>query len=110
MLITKTQPNITVPISEGTVLTIQGNAGESKVVVLENLDAANTLTYKWQYSSDGAVWIDLAASTTLAPTDHVTQVLTSYVYHRLRASGNLTLAAKVDVYQTFNNIFSFVNL
>jgi hypothetical protein len=110
MLVSKVQPNITVAVSEGTVLTVQGNAGETKSVTLENLDAANTLSYKWQYSSDGVTWTDVAPTATLAPTDHVHTDLTTYVYHRLRASGNLTMAAKVDVYQAFNNIFSFVNL
>jgi hypothetical protein len=110
MLVSKVQPNITVPVSEGTVLTVQGNAGETKSVVIENLDAANILTYKWQTSSDGSVWTDVAAFTTLAPTEHIHMDLTTYVYHRLRAYGNLSMAAKVDVYQSFNNIFSFVNL
>lgn len=110
MLVSKTQPNITVPLTEGTVLTVQGNAAEVKAVTLENLDAASTLTYRFQWSDDGATWTDVAANTTLAPLAHVKVDLTAHVYHRLRAEGNLLIAAKVDVYQSFNSIFSFVNL
>jgi len=110
MFVSKVQPNITVAISEGTVLTVQGNAAEVKSVVIENLDAANTLTYKWQSSDDGSTWTDVAASATLAPTEHIHADLSAHVYHRLRASGNLLISVKVDVYQSFNNIFSFVNL
>lgn len=110
MLVVKNQPTITVPLAEGTVLTVQGNAGESKIVTIENLDPASTLTYRFQYSSDGVTWTDVAANTTLAPLAHIDITLDTYVYHRLRASGNLLIAAQVQAYQTFNSIFSFVNL
>ncbi len=110
MLVVKTQPNITVAIGEGTVLTVQGNAAESKIITIENLDLSSTLTYRFQSSSDGVTWTDVASDTTLAPTAHIDIVLDTFVYHRLRASGNLIIAAQVQAHQSFNAIFSFVNL
>jgi len=110
MHVSKYQPAITVDIAEGTVLTVQGLASESKVIKIQNLDLANTLTYKFQYSLDGATWTDLAVSATLAPEAHIVTTLTTYVFHRLRASGNLTIAVEVSAYQAWNDVFSFVNL
>lgn len=110
MFVIKTEPSVTVTLAEGTAFTVQGNAAESKIVTIENLDAASTLTYRFQYSSDGSAWTDVAADTTLAPTAHIDITLDTYVYHRFRASGNLLISVQVAAFQSFNNIFSFVNL
>jgi hypothetical protein len=96
MNITKSEPQLSVAVSEGTVCTIQGLAAQSHLVVIENLDAANTLTYRFQYSNDGSSWTDVAADATLAPTLRVRATLTGSVFYRLRASGNLNIAVKVD--------------
>jgi hypothetical protein len=110
MLISKTIPNLAVAVSEATAVTITGPAAESKHIVLENLDASNTLTYKWQYSDDGLVWTDVAAFTTLSPEDWVHTDLSAHLMHRLRAYGNLTVAIKADITIASTTTISFLNL
>lgn len=96
MYISKHEPRLTVPATEGTVLTIQGLAAQRHRVVHENLDGANTLTWRWQSSNDASSWVDVAADTTLAPGLRVQSELIGSIFYRLRASGNLAIAAKVD--------------
>lgn len=80
-------------------------------VVIENLDAANTLTWKFQASNDATTWVDEAADTTLAPGSRVSVSLSGSVFYRLRASGNLSIAVKVDAEQDIvNATFSFHNI
>lgn len=106
----KIQPLAEVPLSEGTVFTVQGPAAMTKMIVLENLDQANTMTWKFQYSDDGAAWTDVAVATTLAPGVAVHVDLTAHVFHRLRASGDLNIAVEAGVQMPFNDSFNFFNL
>lgn len=108
MFVTKTEPQISVPATEGTVLTVQGPATAEKHVVLHNLDGASTLTYRFQSSDDGSTWVDVAADATLAPGLELEVELTGATFHRLRASGNLNIAAKVDASVAFLGTFTFI--
>lgn len=112
MFVTKVQPCLTIPLAEGTVATVQGSAGATKIAELCNLDGANTITYKWQFSDDGAIWTDIGVAAPIAPGNSVTTLLTAHVFHRLRASGNLTATAalKVQSVMDWNAVMSFVNL
>lgn len=96
MYISKHEPQLTVPVSEGTVFTIQGLAAQRHRVVHDNLDGANTLTWRFQSSNDGSTWTDVAADTTLAPGLRVQNELSGSIFYRLRASGNLSISVKVD--------------
>jgi hypothetical protein len=106
----KTQPQVVIPLTEGTVFVVQGPASMTKMVVLENLDQANTMTYKFQFSDDGTIYTDVAAFTTLAPGAAVHVDLTAHVFHRLRAFGDLLIAVEVGVQMPFNAAFNFFNL
>jgi hypothetical protein len=108
MFVTKSEPQISVGATEGTTFTVQGAAGATKRVAIKNLDSANTLTYRYQFSDDAQTWTDVATDTTLAPGAEVETDLTAHVFHRLRASGNLNIAAKVDSSVAFQNTFTFI--
>ena len=84
--------------SEGTVFVVRGTATQERIVTIENLDAVNTLTYKYQESNTGADadYVDVAANTTLAPGARITTVLTGFIFYRLRGSGSLNIAVQVS--------------
>jgi hypothetical protein len=98
-------PYLNVPVSEATIFTVQGPAATAKTVVVENLDATNTMTYKYQYSDDGVTYTDAATFTTLAPAARVRSNPVNHIWWRLRASGNLYIAVKVDYEGTFSGTF-----
>jgi len=110
MIVAHVQPNITVPLAEATVLELVDADPTGRLVILENLDLANTMTYKWQTSPDRSVWTDLAASTTLAPLTAIGMMLTSANnFHRLRASGNLTAAVGILRHRSFSGALPLIN-
>jgi hypothetical protein len=108
MFVTKTEPNIAVGVSESTVFSIQGLAAVPKETVIDNLDQANTLTYKWQYSDDDSTWTDVAVESTLAAGGSLRTTLTDHVFYRLRASGSLDISAMVEARVAFANQFTFI--
>jgi hypothetical protein len=106
----RTQPQVVVPLAEGTVLTVQGPAAITKKVHIENLDSSNTLTWKFQSSDDGVTWTDVAASTTLAPLGNVHVDLVAHIMHRLRASGDLDIAVECAARTAFSGTISFLSI
>lgn len=107
MFVTRTHPMLTVPLLAGTVFNILGPAVLTKRVTMDNLDQANTLSYKFQYSDDGTTWTDVAAITTLAPLASVHVDLTAHIYHQMVASGDLDIAVEVAVRVANTTSFSF---
>ena len=107
MFVTRTHPMLTVPLLSGTVFNILGPAVLTKRVTMDNLDQANTLTYKFQWSDDGTTWTDVAASTTLAPGASVHVDLTAHIYHQMVGSGDLDIAVEVAVRVANVTTFSF---
>lgn len=110
MFVVKTQPNVTVPLLSGDILTIQASAATTKRVMIENLDVANTLTYKFQWSDDAATWTDVAVAAALAPLASFHVDLAGHIFHKLVASGDLDIAVEVAGRMAYNNIFSFVTI
>ena len=108
MFVTKSEPQINVGPTEGTIFTVQGSAGITKSVALKNLDGASTLTFRYQFSDDGQSWTDVGPDTTLAPGAEVETGLIDHVFHRLRASGNLDIATKLDASVPFVSTFTFI--
>src|SRR5688572_8104701 len=105
------QPVVSVPLSEGTIFDFVGSDVVGKLVILENLDAANTLTYKWQTSNDQTTWTDVAANATIAPTAAAAFLLTQNApFIRLRASGNLSAAVAVLRRSAFASRFALVTV
>ncbi len=97
MFVTQNEPALVVGASEGTVFVVRGTATQERVVTIENLDAVNTLTFKYQESNTGADadYTDVDANTTLAPGARTTVVLTGFVFYRLRGAGSLNIAVQV---------------
>jgi hypothetical protein len=106
----RTQPRIAVALAEGTVLTVQGPAAIPKKVHIENLDQANTLSYKFQYSDDNVSWTDVSPTTTLAPLGDVHIDLTAHIFHRLRAAGDLDIAVECGARVAFTGTISFLSI
>jgi len=101
------EPEIAAGVSEATLFTLIGTDAIGKMVIVENLDQANTLTYKWQWSNDQVTWTDIAAATTLSAGDSIGFLRTEvYQYLRLRGSGNLNVAVAVLRVQSFSGNFS----
>ncbi len=98
MFITKVEPRLAVPVTEGTVVTVHSVAGQDVDVVVDNLSTTNTLVYKWQSSPDGLAWADVAAFANVAPNTRAIATLNVALatHYRLRASGNLDVAVKAD--------------
>ncbi len=87
--------DIDVPLTETEVLRVVDAAGTvGRLFVLENLDTANTLTFKWQKSGDGSTFQDITGlpqdtiSPGLAKTFRITE---PDQFLRLLASGNLRM-------------------
>jgi hypothetical protein len=110
MFATLTEPQLTVPATETSIFTVQGPAAQARSVTIENLDATNTLTYRYQYSSDGTNWTDVQPNATISPGGRFRTTLSGNVFYRLLASGNLSLAAKVEADADFNGTFTVVNV
>lgn len=110
LYVDKVVPQVSVPVTEGTVLTLQAAAAMEKTVLIENLDAVNTLTYRFQFSDDGSTWTDVAANTTLAPGGTVQVVLSGNIFHRLQALGNLNIGVKASSRLAFTGIIHFSNV
>lgn len=101
MFVEQVEPQIAVGATEGTIFTVEGTAAQVRRIELVNLDATNTMTYRFEYSDDGASWTDVAADTTLAPGLSVVNSLSGQVFYRLRASGSLNIAVRVTTSKTF---------
>jgi hypothetical protein len=97
MFVVQNEPAMVVGASEGTVFVVRGTATQERIVTIENLDAVNTLTYRYQQSNTGADsdYTDVAANDTLAPGARITVVLSGFVFYRLRGSGSLNIAVQV---------------
>jgi hypothetical protein len=109
MFVSKHEPLLAVPVSEGTVFTVQAAPAVERRVVIENLDANNTMTWRFQSSDDSSVWTDVATDASLAPGLRVSNTLQGSTFYRLRASGSLNIAAKVDAEVAIvADTFSFV--
>jgi len=104
MFVTKIEPRLSVPTTEGTVILINTISGQAVSVVIENLDQFNTLTYKFQRSDNGSTWVDVATFAELAPESRVSTDLPTgtWPFFRLRGSGNLNVAVRVDAQVTFS--------
>ena len=107
MFVTRTHPMLVVPLLSGTVFSVLGPASLVKRVTMDNLDQANTLTYKFQWSDDGTTWTDVAANATLAPGASVHVDLTGHIYHQMVGSGDLNIAAEVATRVANGTIFNF---
>lgn len=108
MFVEKIEPNLAVPISEGTIFTVNGPSAVAQQVTLWNLDDVNTLSYKYQWSDDGgSTWTDVAVLATLAPGLQVVTSLSGHIQFRLRAFGNLACAARVTSLIPFAGIFTY---
>lgn len=100
------QPSIAVPVSEATIFEIFGVDAIGKMVVIENLDPSNTLTYKWQVWN-GSSWTDVAAFATVAPSASAAFLLAQQdTRMRLRGYGNLTIAVALLRSTAFSTAFS----
>lgn len=92
MIVSQVQ-DIDVPVSETEVLRVLDSDGATgRLFVLDNLDAANTLTFKWQKSGDGVSFSDIVGEPqdTIAPLAGKTFRITEPdQFLRLLASGNL---------------------
>lgn len=110
MFVSRTEPKIAVPVSEGTVFTVQSPAAQQRDIILENTDPSNTMTYRYQQSNDNVTYTDVASNTTLAPGARVRTTLSGAIFYRLRASGNLNIAVKIDSEMAFTGVFSFINI
>lgn len=109
MFVTHVEPSITVPVSEATVLEFIDADPAGRLVLLENLSDANTISYKFQVSTDRSIWTDVAAFTTLAPAGVVAALLTSANnFHRVRAYGNATLSAAVLRHRSFSGVMPLI--
>ena len=111
MIVTAIEPSITVPLIEATVAELVDADLVGRQVIITNLDIANTLFWKFQYSLDKVAYTDLAAFAALAPLAAVQVVLTNPAnYHRLRAYGNLKIAVSVTRYKGFSGTFPLVTV
>lgn len=107
MFVNLFEPDITVPAVEGEVFQVLGSLSRTVTLLMKNLDAANTLTYRFQYSDDASSWTDVAANTTLAPGATSAPIdLLGHPFFRLMASGNLTLAVQASGNFPFNDQFA----
>lgn len=107
MFVTRTHPIVIVPLLSGTVFSVMGAAALIKRVTMDNLDQANTLTYKFQYSDDGVTWTDVAVSAALAPGASVHTDLTGHIYHQMVGSGDLNIAVEIATRVANTTIFNF---
>lgn len=104
---------ITVPASEATVLEIVDADGDTgRLVILDNRDGANTLTFTWQKSSDKSTWTDVGTTNdTLAPGQQEAFLFTEpESFMRLRAEGDLELAVAMLRWKAFNGTMPLVTL
>lgn len=95
MFVTQVEPQMAVAASEGTVFVIEGTAAQERRVEVVNLDLANSLTARYEFSNDGVSWTDVASDAVLAPTLTRVDVLTGNILYRLRGSGSLNIAVRV---------------
>jgi hypothetical protein len=110
MMVTHVQPAITVPVSEGTVLELVDADPVGRLVIVENLDDANTMYWKFQTSPDKSTWTDVSSYAALAPGAAVAVTLSSAnSFHRLRAYGNLTASAAVLRHRAFTGVMPLIN-
>ena len=90
-----------IPAAEGSIYEIINVPSGGFASIMENLDAANSLTYKFQQSADGITWTDILfnvsnctsqeSTFTIAPgQNHLVKVLPSQSRTRLRAYGTLS--------------------
>lgn len=113
MFIHEIQPNVTVPATpDSELFRVLGAQANAVVLIFENLDPSNTLTWRLQSSPDGTTWTDVASNATLAPGATVApQVITGQPFYRMLGSGNLTIAVVALVGGvSFNNKFTLLNL
>lgn len=89
-----------VPATESTIWEVLHVPSSGLAVILENLDAANSMTYKFQESADGVTWTDIlfnvsnctsqeSTFTITAGNHHLVKVVPSQNRVRLRAYGTL---------------------
>ncbi len=87
--------DIDVPLTEAEVLRVVDAASTvGRMFILENLDLANTLIFKWQKSGDGSTFSDITdlPQDTIAPGAAKTFRITEPdQFLRLLASGNLRM-------------------
>jgi hypothetical protein len=113
MFAVQIEPALTVPVSEGTVIEIiDGDGLNGRLVVLQNLDGANTLTYTWQKSPDRTSWSDVGTpNLTIAPGGTKAFLFeTADLAHRLRASGNLTAALAILRFKASSGVLPLITL
>ncbi len=98
MFVTRFLPQVDVPLTEGDVFLIQGLAGQERRVVIENLDAANTLTFRFQESASGqpGTFTDIETNTAVSPGARATRILTTNVFYKMLGLGLLKIAIKLD--------------
>lgn len=97
-----------IPTSEGTIFEISGIPASGLVVVIDNLDASNSITYKFQDSNDGVTWTDREfapcgggspATTFAVPPNqqHVIKLSPDMSRLRLRASAGAGVLAQLTL-------------
>lgn len=111
MIVTQTESNITVPVSEATVAEIVDSDTVGRQVILTNLDVANTLYYKFQSSTDKVAWSDIGTWVAVSPGASVAVTLTAIQpYLRLRAYGNLAMAMSIHRVKQWTGVFPLVTV
>jgi hypothetical protein len=101
-----------VGLTEETVATWHSGDGIGKIIVVENLDLTNNLTYKFQRSSSSSgPWTDIAAFATIIPGVTEFFLLThTDPFTRLRAYGNLNVSLLTLRSKSFTGNFSLAPL
>lgn len=95
MFVTQVEPQMAVAAGEGTVFVVEGTAAQERRIEVVNLDTANTLTARYEFSNDGVTWTDVAIDALLAPGLTRVDTLVGNIFYRLRASGSLDIAVRV---------------
>ena len=98
MFVTRVLNNVDVPLTEGDVFLLSGLAGQERRVVIENLDTANTLTFRFQESASGqpGTFTDIETNTPVSPGARATRILTSNVWYKMVGLGLLKVAIRLD--------------
>lgn len=96
MYVAQFEPLLAVGASEGTIFTIEGTSAQERRVVIENLDVINTMTFRYEFSDDAITWTDEDPDAPLAAGSRFSTALIGHIFYRLRASGSLNIAVRID--------------
>lgn len=103
MFVEQVEPQMAVGAGEGTIFVVEGTAAQVRRIEFTNLDAVNTMTWRYEESNDGASWSDVAADDTLAAGASRVDSLSGSIFYRLRASGSVNIAVRVTSSKAITN-------